>query len=238
MSSEQQKSYEEQRDKQQKALEEKNEEERVERLAKMDRIERGIAPLKFQPLPDDVPVHQRSGMWRLIETPEGERVGSVNYRHDAGYSWNKKDRFRVESARIPSRKSYSTHRGGYRDYQKIDSTIAAIKKFCFAVSDDESRASVLRKEVRRYKDARQKSHWRSLNTTGEGYGNSAKVDGFINLLASDIAQDRLEGEEFIRVLIRKKRVHNRFAAWLEERFINPRQEELKALDTSKEKVSS
>lgn len=225
-------------DKQRKELMEKNERERKERLAKMDQIERGIAPLKFDSLPEDATDSQRSGMWRIIVTPEGERVGSVNYRHDAGSSWNRKDRFRVESRRIASRKSYYASGSGYRDYQRIDSTIKAITKFCFAISDDEARAEVLRKEVRYYKDARQKSHWRSLTTTGEGYGNSAKVDGFINLLASDITQDRLEGEEFIRVLIRKKRVHNRFAAWLNERFIKPRQEELLSLDTSKMRVSS
>jgi hypothetical protein len=228
---EQQARYDEKR----KEIEEKNEKERLERLAKMKQIERGIAPLKFKAHPDNATPHQRDGMWRIIVTPEGERVGSVNFRH-VGYSWNKKDRFRVESNRIPSRKTYYASGSGYRDYQRIDSVIKAITKFCFAVSDDESRASVLRTEVRRYKDARQKSYWRSLTTDGEGYGNSAKVDGFINLLASDITQDRLEGEEFIRVLIRKKRVHKRFAAWLNETFINPRQEELKALDTSKERV--
>ena len=155
-------------DKQRKELEEKNERERKERLAKMDSIQRGIAPLKFKAHPDNATPHQRSGLWRIIVTPEGERVGSVNYRHDAGSSWNRKDRFRVESKRIPSRKTYYASGSGYRDYQRIDSTIKAITKFCFAVSDDESRAEVLRKEVRRYKDARQKSYWRSLTTDGEG----------------------------------------------------------------------
>jgi hypothetical protein len=151
-----------------------------------------------------------------------------------GYRYRSKERFRLSSPRIPSRSRYR-HGDGYRDYQKFDSVVLSIAKFCLPVSDDETRAKVLRTELSHYRSVLQQSHSRHLHIEGTGYA-SPNVDGFIRLLASDIKQDQLEGQEFIRILVRKKRVHNRFHAWVMEHFITPRQEELNALDTSKETI--
>jgi hypothetical protein len=211
---------------------------RLGRIATLDEIEHGIAPLRFRPPDiDQRPANYVEGYGRTIITPEGEIVGRLLHR-SSGYSWKRNVRWRVESERIPSHKSYYTSGGGSRDYKKIASVIAAIKKFCIAVSSDETRANVLRKELSHYREVLQQAYRRSLLITGEGYGGSARVDGFISLLASGITQDRLEFDEYIRVLVRKKKVNNRFTAWAQETLICPRQKELDALDTSKEKVST
>ena len=212
---------------------------RLARIATLDEIEHGIAPLKFRPVgKDQRPANFDEGLGRTIITPEGERVGSVLYR-STGYSWKRNPRWRVNSERIPSHKSYYSSGGGSRDYKKIDSVIAAIRKFCIAVSDDETRAKVLRQELSHYREALQTSYRRSLRIDGtETYQGSAKVDKFISLLASGITQDRLEFDEYNRVLVRKKKVNNRFTAWAQETLIHPRQEELDGLDTSKENVQT
>ena len=105
-----------------------------------------------------------------------------------------------------------------------------------AVTDDETRAKVLRSELSMYRGKVSASYKRSLHLDGSSWGASPPVDRFIALLASDVPQDYLEGREYIRVLTRKRRVHLRFRDWMEERFIEPRQTELKGLDTSKERV--
>jgi hypothetical protein len=126
---------------------------------------------------------------------------------------------------------------GFRDYQKVDSVITNIKKFCMPVSDDEQRAKELRTELQHYREVLRNAFRRSLHIEGTGYGISPTVDRFISLLASNIKQDELEGREYIRILVRKRKVHNRFHLWVMERFITPREDELSALDTSKETIS-
>jgi hypothetical protein len=210
--------------------EEKRRNEHLSHVAKMDQIENSIMPLTFKPLKKDAPEHQ--ALRRDIMSGR-EVVGSVAFEM-SGYRFQSKWRYRLRSPRIPSRSRYSFG-GGHRDYQKIDSVVINIKKFCMPVTDDETRAEVLRKELRHYRDVLQQSHRRHLHIEGTGYA-SPNVDRFISLLASDIMQDKLEGQEYIRILVRKKRVHNRFRAWVMERFVTPRQDELNALDTSKETI--
>ena len=215
---------------QRKREEEKRLAEHMSRVAKMQQIERGILPLMFKPLKDDA--SEQAHLHREI-MDGSESVGNIAWEL-SGYSYQHKSRYRLRSPRIPSRSRYGL-RHGHRDYKNIDSVIANIKKFCLAVSDDETRAEVLRKELRHYRDVLQRAHMRHLHIEGTGYA-SPNVDGFIRLLASDIKQDQIEGHEYIRILVRKKRVHRRFNAWVMEHFITPRQQELDALDTSKETI--
>jgi hypothetical protein len=213
-----------------KRQEEKRLAEHQSRVEKMDYIERLIIPLTFKPLKEDASEHAQLN--RQIMSGD-ESVGSIAWEL-SGYSYQHKSRYRLRSPRIPSRSRYGM-RHGHRDYKNIDSVILNIAKFCMPVTDDENRAEVLRIELRHYRDVLQKAHTRHLHIEGTGYA-SPNVDGFIRLLASDIMQDKLEGQEFIRILVRKKRVHNRFHAWVMEHFITPRQDELNALDTSQETV--
>lgn len=208
------------------------------RRAKMTEIEDAIAPLKFAPVREDASEYHLYR--RAILTPEGEEVGHLAYEsRSRGYLYGtygtKTDRFRLQSKRIPTRGGYRRFQGGQRDYRKIESAIAAIRKFCLPVSWDEKRAKVLRKELEHYDAKLRQIRGRSLSVTGIGY-RSPEIDRFIELLASDIPQNYLEGQEFIKILVRKKRVYNRFKKWLEEKFIEPRQKELDALDTSKERI--
>ena len=216
---------------QQKREEEKRLAEHLKRVEKMDYIERLILPLTFKPLKEGA--SENAQLRRTIMSGD-EDVGSVAWE-TSGYSYQHKFRYRLRSPRIPSRGRYS-RRNGHRDYKNIDSVILNIAKFCIAVSNDETRAEVLRKELRHYRDVLQNASRRSLHIEGTGYGASPNVDGFIRLLASDIMQDKLKGQEYIRILVRKKRVHIRFNAWVMENYITPRQDELNALDTSKEIV--
>jgi len=217
----------------------KQEEARLKGIARnFEIIEQGIGPhLRFEPVSGNESDQRKQldKTQKHIISPDGERVGFVRV-HRSGYSWqHKDDRTRLSSPRIPSRSRYGG-RDGYRDYKNMDSVIAGVKKFCMPVTDDENRAEVLRKELRHYRDVLQGAYRRSLHIEGTGYGASPPVDRFINLLASDIGQDRVEGQEYIRILIRKRKVHNRFREWVMENFITPRQDELNALDTSKETV--
>ena len=216
---------------QQKREEEKRHNEYLSHVAKMAQIENSIMPLTFKPLKADVKEHMKL---RRDIMSGSEQVGHISFE-TIGYSWKRNFRFRLSSSRIPSRGRYS-YGDGSRNYKKIDSVVAGIKKSCMPVSDDETRAKVLRGELRHYRDVLQQAHRRHLHIEGTGY-SSPNVDGFIRLLASDIKQDQLEGHEFIRILVRKKRVHTRFHAWVMERFITPRQDELNSLDTSKETVT-
>lgn len=216
---------------QQKREEEKRHNEYLSHVAKMQQIERGISPLMFKPLKADAKEHMKL---RRDIMSGSEQVGHISFE-TTGYSWKRNFRFRLSSSRIPSRSRYSYGEGS-RNYKKIDSVIAGVRKFCMPVSDDEKRAEILRKELAHYRSVLQQAHRRSLRIEGTGY-SSPNVDGFIQLLASDIKQDQLEGHEFIRILVRKKRVHTRFHAWVMERFITPRQDELNSLDTSKETVT-
>jgi hypothetical protein len=212
------------------------EEERLKahqvRVATMEQIERNIAPLSFSPLDEDPTEHQQ--LRRQILSEDGERVGHLGYEL-AGYRYRSKDRFRLSSPRIASRSRYRSG-DGQRDYKIVESVIAGIKKFCMPVSNDEKRAKVLRTELQHYREVMRNSYRRSLHIEGNRFGSSPPVDRFIMLLASDIMQDKLEGQEYIRILVRKKRVQTRWSAWVLETFVKPRQEELNALDTSKESL--
>lgn len=212
---------------------EKRRQEHLSRVRTMEQIERNIAPLKFEPLKEDPTEHQQ--LRRQILSEDGERVGHLVSERD-GFRARSKERYRVSSPRIPSRSRY---RGGdgFRDYRRVDSVIAAIKKFCVPVSGDEKRAKELRTELQHYREVMRNSFRRSLHVEGDRFGSSPPVDRFIMLLASDIPQNFLEGQEYIRVLIRKKRVHLRWNTWVLETFVKPRQEELNALDTSKESIA-
>ena len=212
---------------------EKRRQEHLSRVRTMEQIERNIAPLTFSPLAKDPTEHAQ--LRRQILSEDGERVGHLSSERD-GFRARSKERYRVSSPRIPSRSRY---RGGdgFRDYRKVDSVIAAIKKFCVPVSGDEKRAKELRTELQHYREVMRNSFRRSLHIEGTHYGSSPPVDRFINLLASDIMQDKLEGQEYIRILVRKKRVNTRWSKWVLETFVTPRQEELNALDTSKETIA-
>jgi hypothetical protein len=199
------------------------------RMAEFKLIENGIKPLRFLSQAADVNHYQQ--LTRQIITADGEKVGTLSYKRN--WSW-KEGRYSVSSRRILKHGRYSWGEG-QRFYKKLDSVVAAIKKFCIAVSDDEERAKVLRDEIQHYNEVLRGSHRRSRSVTGTYHGTLA-VDGIIELLASDIGQDRIEGQEMIRVLVRKKRVSRRFHAWVLGNFIGPRQKELDSLDTSKEKV--
>ena len=215
---------------QQRREEERRRNQHLSRVAKMDQIENSIMPLTFKPLKADA--SENAQLRRTIMSGD-EDVGSIAWE-SSGYSYQHKSRFRLRSPRIPSRSRYGI-RHGLRDYKNLDSVVKNIRKFCMPVSNDEKRAEVLRAELRHYRDVLQRAHMRHLHIEGFGYA-SPSVNKFIELLASDIMQDQLEGQEYIRILIRKKRVHIRFRAWVMEHFITPRQDELNALDTSKETV--
>lgn len=201
----------------------------------MDAIGRQIVPLKLSKVKGREGDPNWGYMNRRILSESGESLGSIVYR-STGYSWKSKMKFTLTSPRIPARGNYS-YREGSRIYQKFDSVVMGILKFCIAVSADEERAEVLRRELRHYREVLSQSYRRSLSVDGDRWKNSAPVSGFVQLLASDIKQDQLEGQEYMRVLIRKHRVHNRFDKWVRETFIEPRQTELDSLDLSKEKVA-
>ena len=214
---------------------EKYEAERAADRKKFDQIEGLIKPLKFA---EYKAAREDDPFWnycsRDVVSEDGERLGHIRL-DTSGYSYKRNKRWTVSSPRIPTRSRYS-YGEGKRRYKHVDTAANAIKKFCIPVSDDEQRADVLRRELKHYRNVVEQAYRRSLTTDGSGY-TGARVDGFIRLLASDIPQDRIEGEEYIRVLVRKRRVHNRWSAWVKVTFIDPRQTELEGLDTSKEKIS-
>lgn len=199
------------------------------RMAEFKLIEDGIKPLLFAALPDDA--NQYRQLTRHIVTVDGEKVGTLSYKQN--WSW-KSGRYSVSSRRILKHGRYSWGEG-QRFYKKLDSVVKAITKFCIAVSDDEERAKVLNSELQHYNEVLRRSQRRSRSITGQ-YSGTLAVDGIIELLASDIKQDQLEGQEMMRVLVRKKRVSRRFSAWVLEKFLAPRQKELDSLDTSKVRI--
>ena len=227
---------------QERERQEKYEAERAADREKFDEIERLIGPnLKFKPYDRNHSKSNEDPWWnycsREIQTAGGERVGHV--RLDAsGYSYNRKKYWSVTSPRILKHGYYNRRADGTRRYKYPHTAAEAIKKFCIPVSDDEQRAEVLRRELQHYRNVVDRAYKRSISIDGQGYGSTIPVDRFVRLLASDIAQDRLEGEEYMRILIRKKRVHNRWSAWVKATFIDPRVEELDGLDTSKEKITT
>lgn len=223
------------RETQEAEKQERHEKQQARYRAEMDKIEGLIAPLKFSTVTGREGDPHWGYMNRVVQSESGESLGRLTYS-STGYSWKSQRKFTLTSPRIPARGGY-TYRDGVRRYKKLDSAVAGIQKFCIAVSADEDRAEVLRKELRRYRDVLSSSYKRSLTTDGDGWRTSAPVSGFINLLASDIKQDQIEGAEYIRVLIRKRRVNVRFEKWVKETYINPRQEELDSLDLSKERIS-
>jgi hypothetical protein len=227
---EEQRRYKEQEERRQQRFEE----ERAEERRIFDSIVGMIAPLQVAEHKgrDDDPWWNYCS--RDILTPDGERVGHIRLDH-SGYSFNRKRFWKVTSPRIPTRGRYSYGEGDRR-YKIPEKAAEAIKKFCIPVSADEERAKVLRRELKHYRDVVSNSYTRSLHVDGTGY-TSPNVDRFIRLLASPIKQDQIEGAEYIRVLVRKKKVHNRWSEWVKATFIDPRQEELNTLDTSKEKIS-
>lgn len=207
----------------------------------MDILEARIAPLTFstvQQWRDDDPEHEGTEWWgyfnRQVLSESGESVGHVKYEK-SGYSWKSTMKWTLTSARIPRNRTY--YGQASRRYTKFESVVAAIKKFCIAVSADEDKAKVLRREISHYNHVLQVARGRSLHVDGIGRGYaSPSVNGFIELLASPIKQDQIEGAEYIRILVRKKKVHTRFDKWVHEHFIDPRQSELNTLDLSKESV--
>lgn len=223
------------REEQERIKQERHEKQQASYRETMDAIERQIAPLKLSKVKGREGDPNWGYMNRQILSESGEQLGHIRYA-STGYSWNSVMKFTLTSPRIhTNRRSYRSEAS--RHYKKFDSVVIAIRKFCIPVSGDEERAEVLRKELRRYRDVLSKSYKRSLTTDGDGWRNSPPINGFINLLASDIKQDQIEGAEYIRILIRKRRVNVRFEKWVKETFINPRQTELDALDLSKERIS-
>ena len=208
--------------------------EQAQYRATMDKLEAAIAPLTFKP-PRGREDDPNWGYMTRDILSDGERVGHITYT-SSGYSYQRRPmQFSVSSPRIPTQGRYS-YREGARRYKKFDSAVAGIKKFCLPVSDDEKRAEVLRKELRQYRQVLSDSQKRSISVDGQGW-TSPTADSLVRLLASPIKQDQIEGAEYLRVLVRKKKVHVRWSTWLKDTFITPRLEELNALDTSKEKIN-
>lgn len=209
------------------------EEEQARHRRQMDSLELQIAPLKLSKVKGSEDDPNWGYMNRTVLSEAGENLGRIVYKR-SGYYRSSPMKFTLTSSRIPATRGYRSE--GSRIYKKFDSVVAAIKKFCIPVSTDEERAEVLRKELRRYREVVSQSYRRSLSVDGNRWSNSAPVSGFVQLLASDIKQDQIEGAEYMRVLIRKCRVHKRFDKWVKETFIDPRQTELNSLDTSKETI--
>jgi len=196
-------------------------------------------------LSDEFDCRVRGRFWHTLTVyplgaeDDAMNLGSLRVEPSGEYLFEQsaeKLRYRLVSPRIPSRSRYGGSRG-WRDYRSIPAAVAGIRKFCIEVSDDETRGEVLRGELSEYRSAVSRSYTRSLHLDGSTWGLSPPVERFVMLLASDIPQDYLEGREFMRVLIRKHRVHVRFRTWMKERFIDPRERELAGLDLSKVSVS-
>ena len=211
--------------------ERKHEEQRQRNQRDVDSMEIAIAPLKF----DEMSPANRQYLFRTILSPEGEQLGTVHYSR-RGYYAHSPMKWRVTSKRIRNRSRYSSG-GGHRDYTKFDSAVAAIKKFCIAKSPDEDRARELRQELQHYRSKVSRSSRRHrLLDHSQGYGRSPDADALVDLLASDIPQNYLEGQAYLAKLIRQKKVHWRYAAWVTKTFIADRELELSLLDLSKENV--
>ncbi len=213
---------------------ERQEKDDLDRLNKLAYIERGIAPLLFEPPNQGNERDMRRARHApFIITPDGERVGSLQLTNR--YSYSTGIRYRVYSKRIP----YSSRRRWgqtYRDYTKIDSVVAAIKKFMFAVSNDETRAKVLREEISHYNSKIQNSNSDSRRVmSDEKYGSPLRQPS-LNIIVDGLVAHDAEAQATMDTLVKKRRVHLRFAAWLNTNFIEPRQKELNALDTSKENI--
>lgn len=214
-----------------KRMREANEQEARDVQAHWEYIEKYIAPLAYQP-PNQGETQRPNN--RVIITPDGEKVGSIQLTNR--YSYRKGIRFRVYSKRIP----YSSRRRwgqNYRDYTKIDSAVAAVKKFMFAESNDESRAIVLRGEISHYNSKISESNRNSRRVAqNQKYGSQYREPSLAQLVDGIIAGDP-EAQATLNTLIKKRRVHLRFEAWLNTDFVEPRQKELTALDTSKESIT-
>lgn len=196
-------------------------------------------------LSDEFDCRSRGRFWHTLTVypldsqDDAMNLGNLRVEPSGEYLFEQcaeKLRYRLVSPRIPSRSRYGGS-SGWRDYRSVAAAVAGIRKFCMPVSDDETRGKVLRGELSEYRTAVSRSYTRSLHLDGSTWGLSPPVDRFVMLLASDIPQDYLEGREFMRVLIRKHRVHVRFRAWMKERFIDPRQTELDGLDLSNERLT-
>lgn len=213
---------------------ERRETDDLDRDKKLNYIEKYIAPLRFEPLNQgDEGQARRQRHAPNIITPDGEKVGSLQLTNR--YSYSTGIRYRVYSKRIPysSRRRYGM---SYRDYTKIDSVVAAIIKFMFAVSDDESRAKVLREEIGHYNSKIYSSNTDSRKViSDQKYGSPLRQPSLAIIIDGLVVHDA-EAQETIDTLVKKRRVHLRFEAWLNTTFIEPRQKELNALDTSKERV--
>lgn len=214
----------------------KFEEQRARDRAEFDRLEKAIAPLKFseQVGRDDDPNWNYCN--RQILNEAGDVLGHVRYRKQGHYSSGPMV-FEITSKRIHNTRS-SWRGEGTRRYKKFDSAVTAVKKFCISVSADEERAKVLRKELDYY---RRKVNSSSRRHTQIEHGDSwshrrPDADKLVELLASDIPQNYLEGQQYLKQLIRQKKVHRRYSKWVEETFIEPRQTELDSLDTSNEHI--
>jgi len=213
---------------------ERREADDLDRDKKLAYIEKYIAPLRFEPLNQgDEGDARRARHAPNIITPDGEKVGSLQLTNR--YSYSTGTRYRVYSQRIP----FSNRRRWgllYRDYTKIDSVVAAIIKFMFAVSDDETRAKVLREEISHFKSKIAVSNSDSRKViTDQKYGSPLRQPALANIIDGLVVHDA-EAQATIDTLVKKRRVHMRFEAWLNAKFIGPREKELNALDTSKEKI--
>ncbi len=211
---------------------ERREADDLDRDNKLNYIEKYIAPLRFEPA-NQGELHGRARHAPNIITPDGEKVGSLQLTNR--YSYSTGIRYRVYSPRIPhsSRRRWGM---SYRDYTKIDSVVAAIKKFMFAVSNDEVRAKVLREEIANFKSKIAVSNSDSRKViTDQKYGSPLRQPALANIIDGLVVHDA-EAQATIDTLVKKRRVHLRFEAWLNAKFIEPREKELNALDTSKERI--
>jgi hypothetical protein len=197
------------------------------------------ADLYLAPLEDNANEYmQRSHKRRrFIISRDGERLGEITFVDRPRYAGGSgKERMRIYSPRIPKRRNtYSSD--GYRDYQKLPSAIAAIIKFCHPTSPDEVRAEEIRKEIQRIRRVVSAAYNRSTNPEGKAYAPSNLHRSLIDQLASDEPMDVETAQEKIRVLVRKRRAHNRFTEWVQENKVKPLREELNTLDLSKEDLS-
>ena len=196
------------------------------------------ADLYLAPLEDNANefMKQAHKKRRFIISRDGEMLGSISFVERPRYAGGSgKERMRIFSRRIPRRNSYDSE--GYRDYQKTPSAIAAIIKFCHPTSADEVRGKEIEREIFRIRQVLSKAYDRSTNPEGKSYAPQHLCRSLIDQLASDEPMDVEAAQEKIRVLVRKRRAHNRFKEWVQENKLKPLREELATLDLSKEDLS-
>lgn len=192
-----------------------------------------LAPLEDNASESQQAMHKRR---RFIISRDGETLGKISFVERSRYAGGSgKERMRIFSRRIPRRKSYDSE--GYRDYQKLPSAIAAIIKFCHPTSADEVRGKEIDREIFHIRQVLSKAYDRSTNPEGKSYAPQHLCRSLIDQLASDEPIDVVTAHEQIRVLVRKRRAHNRFRAWVQENKLKPLREERATLDLSKEELS-